>query len=547
MRKVDLFYIFVVAFVLVKSIFLPGFYKTHDDTQVTRVAEMTIALRDGMFPVRWVPNLGYGYGYPLFSFYAPFAYYVGSLFHFLTGDALIATKAMIALPILLSGIFMYIFTRSFYGRLGAITSSVFYMIAPYVALNTYVRGDVAELWAYSFIPLAFYGLWQTIHKKSNRYIVVGSIGFAGIILSHNLTALMITPFLLAFALVFSLLEKKALRAMLVLIFGLFLSAFYWLPVFFEMPYTNVLSQVGGGADFRNHFVCLRQLWDSPWMFGGSVAGCIDGISFRTGKVHLVMFFLSVSTVLLLGSKIEKKRKKAVLLFFIFTAAASLFLVLEQSRFIWETVPLMAFFQYPWRFLLLFSFASAFLTGSIFSFIDKKVFSVGVFILLQALAFIFYLKLFHPQTTLPLKEEDYTDKQIIKWKISKISDEYMPRYFTKPETLDEVVQNKVKVDNGTVEKIEEKTQKISYRANLSKDSTITLRIAYFPAWKVLVDDKEVKYRVAKNGLAIAVSKGEHNITAIFSSTTIETIGNLVSLAGSITLGVGIIYLIKRKTV
>ncbi|HSA83405.1 MAG TPA: hypothetical protein VLF20_00780, partial [Patescibacteria group bacterium] len=64
----------------VAPFFLPGFFPMHDDTQVARVFEMHKALIDGQFPVRWVADLGYHYGYPIFNFYAPLAYYIGAFF-----------------------------------------------------------------------------------------------------------------------------------------------------------------------------------------------------------------------------------------------------------------------------------------------------------------------------------------------------------------------------------------------------------------------------------------------------------------------------------
>ena len=57
-----------------------GYFPMHDDTQVARVISMTRAIQDGQFPVRSVKDLGYGFGYPLYNFYGPLPYYVGSFF-----------------------------------------------------------------------------------------------------------------------------------------------------------------------------------------------------------------------------------------------------------------------------------------------------------------------------------------------------------------------------------------------------------------------------------------------------------------------------------
>src|SRR3972149_3277762 len=84
--------------------FHPGFFPMHDDTQPSRVFEMAQSLRDGMFPVRWVKDLGYGYGYPIFNFYAPLSYYIGAGFMFLGVDALVATKLVITFGMILAGL-----------------------------------------------------------------------------------------------------------------------------------------------------------------------------------------------------------------------------------------------------------------------------------------------------------------------------------------------------------------------------------------------------------------------------------------------------------
>ena len=71
-----------------------GFFSFHDNTQVERVFEMATALGDKMFPVRWVSDLGYGYGYPIFNFYGPLPYYIGGALSLIGFNALVATKIM---------------------------------------------------------------------------------------------------------------------------------------------------------------------------------------------------------------------------------------------------------------------------------------------------------------------------------------------------------------------------------------------------------------------------------------------------------------------
>jgi hypothetical protein len=431
-----LFIILILSFWAIQPFFAPGFFSMHDDTQVARVFEMGKVLRSGVFPVRTVPDLGYGYGYPIFNFYAPLAYYVGAGFMFLGLDALIATKLMMVLGIVLAGIFMYLLAREFFGEFGGIISGLFYLYAPYHAVNIYVRGDVAEFWAYAFIPLAFLGFYK-------KNLLLGAVGFAGLILSHNLTAMMITPFLLTLIILniyFSPQGKKlkmAYRLFLTVFFGLAISAFYWIPALTEMKNTNVLSQIGGGANFRDHFVCIGQLWNSMWGFGGSVAGCADGLSLKIGKLHILAAVTAF--ILMLGiKKIRKSKGGAIILFSFLGLSLSVFIMLELSRSIWEAIPVMAFFQYPWRFLMPASFFSSILAGSLV--IVLKQINIKPYLTSALLIFcliFFNIKLFVPQTILAKTVYDYTNESTLKWTVSKISDEYLPPNFKKPKNSNDV--------------------------------------------------------------------------------------------------------------
>lgn len=79
MEKIKYFlkehYILILAVLLVipaiAPLFHKGFFTMHDDQQVVRLYEMDQALAAGQFPARWIANLGFGFGYPLFIFYPP--------------------------------------------------------------------------------------------------------------------------------------------------------------------------------------------------------------------------------------------------------------------------------------------------------------------------------------------------------------------------------------------------------------------------------------------------------------------------------------------
>src|SRR3990170_5209576 len=93
-----------LSIVTIQPLISNGFFPMHDDTQPARLYEMAQALADGQFPVRWVRDLGYGYGYPLFNFYAPLPYYIGAFLYLIGVELIISTKVMFAIGMLLAGI-----------------------------------------------------------------------------------------------------------------------------------------------------------------------------------------------------------------------------------------------------------------------------------------------------------------------------------------------------------------------------------------------------------------------------------------------------------
>lgn len=526
-RYWGLFIVLILSFWAVKELFTPGFFPMHDDTQVVRVHQMTQSLRDGHFPARWVKDLGYGYGYPLFNFYAPLPYYFGGIFGLLGVDALTATKMMMVIGVLLAGIFMYFLAREFWGEMGGVISGLFYMYAPYHAVDIYVRGAVGEFWAYAFLPLFALGLY----KKS---LIIGSIGFAGVILSHNLTALMLIPFLvIALLLYFFIAIKKG--KLFIILLGLGLSAFYWLPALLELRYTNVTSQIGGGADFRDHFICWQQLWQSKWGFGGSAPGCIDGLTFKIGKLHIISV-LSVILFLFLRKRFHYNNTyhHSVVFFAFLGFIVAVFFTLEPSRFIWETIAPMVYLQYPWRFLVFASFFSSFLAGATILLVNNR-WSGAVLIFLL----YFNVQLFQPQTIFPKTASDYVNEHNIKWTTSKISDEYMVRGFAKPNSEIDIVQQRVSF--GEVKA--DKTQELIFTINEPQDRELLINVAPFPAWEVLLDGKRTDYISSNNGIRVLIPKGQHEVRLVFLSTIVEKLANTISLISVLTL-VGAILLELR---
>ena len=153
----------VLSGLIVWPLFVPGYFSHHDTLQIIRIFEMRKCFADLQIPCRWVPDMGYGNGYPLFNFYGVMPYYLGAIVSFILGY-IGAAKFLFFLPLVLGGIGMYFLGKELFGKIPGTIAALLYLFAPYRALDTYVRGDVGESFALAIIPFIFYFLALTIRS-----------------------------------------------------------------------------------------------------------------------------------------------------------------------------------------------------------------------------------------------------------------------------------------------------------------------------------------------------------------------------------------------
>ncbi len=512
---------------MIRSLFISGYFPMHDDTQVARVVEMGRSLRQGQFPVRWVPDLGYGYGYPIFNFYGPLPYYVGGALYALGLTGLTATKIMMGIGLVAAGVTMYAAMADISGVSAGILAAVFYMFAPYHAVQSYVRGAVGEYYALIFLPLILWGFWR---KK----IILTAVGIAGLIVSHTILGF-IGMFLVGIA---AIQRKKLWSAVLL---GLGLAAFFWLPALWEMGYTNVAGQINSGSNFRDHFVCVSQLWNSPWGFGGSAKGCLDGLSFKVGKVHLIVAATALISVLigLLRGKKEKILVAAGMAIF----GTSVFFMLTISEPVWNILPFFAYVQYPWRFLAFAIFGISIVVSQITSLFRPAIVRWGMVVLLIGIVMFVEAKRFAPQYTYSRASADFETAEDIRFRVSKISDEYLPPAVPRPKEPQDVVHDTIPPSDlysMEVQQTSDIYDKIGFSAR--EPATIKINRAYFPGWHYIVNVTDTKPQI-QNGLpVITIPKGDSVLQMQFRDTPVRTIANVISV---VSLGVCFYVYDKRK--
>ena len=380
---IPLIVLLVFAFLAARHlVFERGYFMMHDDLQMMRQLEMDKCFRDGQIPCRWVPDMGYGFGFPLFNYYPPLPYLVGEVVHVLGFSFMETVKVTFALSLILSGITMYFLSKKFFGRIGGVLSGVFYLWAPYRSVDIFVRGAMNESWSFIFFPLIFlfsYKLLTEERSKYTRNIIILALSYAGLLTSHNIMVMIFTPFFAGWVILHLFMGKSWNRIPQLILSGLLafgFSAFFLLPVLLEQNLVHLETLINEYFDYVAHYVSLNQLLISRlWDYGGSYFGAdTDAMSFQIGHLH---WLLSVAVGVVLipififqkGNLVKRIRSNPLVMvtgYLLVVGWFSAFMTHSRSIFIWQAIPFLKFTQFPWRFLTIvvftFSFAVGFIPG-----------------------------------------------------------------------------------------------------------------------------------------------------------------------------------------
>jgi len=550
-------------------IFESGYFNMHDDLQMMRQLQLEKCFADGQIPCRWIQDMGYGFGFPLFNFYPPLPYLIGQAIRLIGFSFVNTVKLNFALSIIVSGIAMYFLAKEFFGRLGGVLSAVFYVWAPYHAVDVYVRGAMNEAWALAWFPLIFWAGYRLVISKKRegtRWIIVLALAYFALFTSHNLMVLILTPFFAVWVLL-HLWREGAWRKIPQLIlsgtlaFGL--AAFFTLPALLENKFTQVRSQLVGYYDFTAHFVSIRQLLTSRfWGYGPSVWGVTDDrMSFQVGHIHWILSIVVAATAVLRllvrsrGSNPIKKLINAdrithVALFFIAVGWIAAFLTHSRSTPIWLAIDQMKFIQFPWRFLAIVIFAFSFIVGVIPGIIAEwksrhrflaKLVATPAQILFSLILILSLILLnwnyFKPEGG---KMGVLTDEEKFRgaaWELQQTAGiyDYLPIDAETAPTGPQKETAEIMEGEGEIIKPTQGTYWAKFNANIeSETAIIRLGIFQFPNWRAFVDGVEVDTFVAEDEkwgrIYFKIPSGEHLVYAQLFNTPVRTAGNLISWAG-----------------
>lgn len=520
----------IVSFIPLLNLFQPGLPITHDgQDHVARIANFYQNLVQGNLVPRWAGNLNWGYGHPILMFLYPLPSYLASLFHFLGFSLIDSTKIVFGLGILLSGVFMYLWLKEFLGEEAGLVGGILYVFAPYRFVDVYVRGDIGENLAFAFIPLVFYFLLKLTKNNNSLNLIGGSFSVALLILSHNAISLMFIPLFMLYAsyLLWQANKKKLLVISFLLVVGLgfSLSAFFWAPALFEGKYT--LRNIVTAGAYKDRFVSPTSLLYGHWNYGGSGL-----FTQQLGIIHWIAILLAPIYILF-----KKKDKNSLLaLGLLVYSLIAIFLMLEQSSFVWTKIMLLQNFQFPWRFLAVPVFTTPVL-GSLFVFIiNRKIKLSLIFLLLISILFL-SRNYWYAQGYLRKPESFFTGIYNGTTDTGESAPIWSVRFMEKkPKEHIEVISGE-----AFVKEISRKSTVHVYEIDAAEKSRIVENTLYFPGWSVDVDkravDIEFQDPLHRGLMTFFVNKGKHNVEIKFGETKLRFFADMIS-----TVALGVIILL-----
>lgn len=574
LRAAPLWTLLLIALLTSAALWGPGMVNTHGGGDspflLQRAHQMAVNLRAGIFPVRWMPDAAYGLGYPFFNHYAALPFYLAAIFQLIGVDLLTALKVTQTLGFVIAGLAMFGWIHCLWGnRRAAWLAAIAYTVAPFHLVNVYVRGDsLSEFFAFVWYPMILWSTARVVTRTSFLNAIPLALSYAGLILTHNISALIFSPFVLLYLIlaVWPDPEKKHKLAAGLggMLGGLALSAWFWVPALLETRYGQPGTLTLGYFHYANHFRTAN-LVQPGLLFDYSVEVTVGGSSpFSMGGPQALAaalgLFLLLYLVLHGGRRTQDARattnhKPAFLPrhssfpFLIIGLLLSTIMITPLSRPLWDHLPLLELVQFPWRFLSVQAlFAAAAPAVLVLRLRGGRAWAVAGAV--AASLIVSALLPLRPER-LPIGPDDVTTTRLqeYEWFSANIGTtiryeylprETVPRFFTSDAVIDPqgppqpialagVLEDARQIQRGPIERV--------WRVRTADSgATAAFPLLYWPGWRGWVDGESVPVQAVEGSgyLALDVPAGEHTVRLKLGRTPLRAGAEALSLIALVAL-------------
>ncbi|HEX6135414.1 MAG TPA: hypothetical protein VFZ24_15700 [Longimicrobiales bacterium] len=525
--RTDILILAAFAVLLCLPLLLTGIPRASDDGlfHVLAFRHFAEQLFAGHAYPRWLPDMNAGYGSPLFFYYAPAAYYAAALLSpvtFWTSDPWLEIGFAAWAAIAISGIALYGWLRGATTRRAALAAAILYMVVPYhLAIDTYVRGAYAEVWAFAWLPLVPAAVRARVGIAA---VLAMAVAVALLLTTHPPTALLLAPFAAAYA-AFESRRARSVKPLLGAVagatLGSALAAAYLMPALLlrDAVFADVMQW--GMLNFRRWFL-FDAAPDPPF------------------KRQLTLMLTTMAGTILVAELVVRRaaRAAAVRRFWVVAGAIAFVAMTAIALPLWEQLRVLQQVQFPWRLGSVLSLALAAAvahavaahTGSAeVPALVRFVYAPGIALLWLA----FTAQMMLPRQAPPWIQPMYDRDALPAVEYRPADSEFLWRTRTDDgRTLLPGAPRVTAVRGaGTASVLSWESRRIELRTSAGGPMTLELRQLHFTGWtaRPLSGDTPIPTRASPLGLLwIDVPPGRHTLTLSLTRTAAERQGSLVSI-------------------
>ena len=542
--------ILAVGLALSWRLIFDGYLFTEDaDEHLLWAQQFLKGLMSGNLYPRWAGDANAGWGNPAFVFFPPFIFYTYAAISLFTKDVAAMMSASAVAGLIGSGLAMYVLGRSLLGRAGSAFASVLYMALPWHLINIYYRTAMAEFWAFFWLPLILFFASRLGRSGKGSFIGL-SVCYAGLITTHLPTALLFTPFLLAF-IAFIFVGQRDMRSLglrlLALGAGTALSAVFLLPAVMELRHIDMQDFTSEELAVRSNFLFSTKAIES---------GAFKGIEWLLRAYERMA--LASLLVFLIGAVSSSKRisgegpLRAPLRFFAFSGMAAVFMTTPLSLPVWEALAPFHFdkVQFPVRMLTTAGLFAALSAGGTLHFIGsahrrKTALSLALLtaLLVNAVLAGEVLRNFRGFDRSKLSVTADMSVEMLRKEFAKFRPSgnqlnnvwgYIPsslKFIPTGDWPDVVLRG-----SGKIEVLGWKPEDRLLRVDVPEGGEVLLKTFYFPGWKAYAGGRPIELRAEPTSgqISFSLPPGLHEVTIRYEGGPWQKAGKFVSMAAMVFL-------------
>jgi hypothetical protein len=483
----------------------------------------------GIFYPRWAALAHFGFGEPRFIFYPPASWTLGGVIS-AAFPWTIASPVYVWIALVLAGISMFLLARRWLTRNDAIFAATFYAVNPYHLVIVYWRSAFAELLASCLVPVLLLLVWKAVEGERRVVVPLGLVLAASWL--TNAPAAVMIHYSLALLIAYLAWQKRTPRILLTaagaVALGACLAAFYLLPAIYEQRWVEIANAVSAGSRPADNFLFIHTADPDHDKFNHIIS-------------WIAVLEMAVISAAALAGKIWRDARRQLWSAVGLWAVACAILMLSPSLFLWDVLPKLEFMQFPWRWLLCLSMIfTLFVTVGL-----RRWWLRGAVCALSiAVIVLCWTRIQAPwwDNAGDLREMQDNMETGAGY---EGTDEYAP-VGADPSAIDKDAR-KVTVDgsaHAAINVLHWDPELKVFTVQSSAADQVALRLFRYPAWKVLVNGREVE-TAAREGtgqMLVPVSAGINQVAMRFVRTWDRTAGGWISL---LTLAGMIGWFVKER--